>query len=141
MTLAGWLSGLLVLVLVLLQCFCAISEEWETGQVSAWRMTVFCFVTKLRGLAKLLLKICTRCYWWCVRTHRGLIKEWDIDCEELRGRKDMVALSYYFASNCMILLLRKSWQCANLFLQQSAVLFPPSFFHTNSSFFIQDFFL
>jgi hypothetical protein len=51
----------------------------------------------------------------------------------------MVAPFYYFASNCMILLLRKSWQCANPFLQQSAVLFPTSFFHTNSSLFIQDF--
>jgi hypothetical protein len=51
----------------------------------------------------------------------------------------MVALDYYFASDFMILLLRKSWQYANLFSQQSAVLFPPSFVHTNSSFFTQDF--
>jgi hypothetical protein len=58
--LSGLLAGLLVLVLVLLQCFSTISEEWETGQVSAWRMTACCFVTKLRGLGTLLLKICTR---------------------------------------------------------------------------------
>jgi hypothetical protein len=71
-----------------------------------------------------------------VHTHRGLVKEWSIGCEELRGRKDMVALYYYFASNCMILLLRKSWQCANIFFQQSGVLFPHKFFFLYMGFFL-----